>query len=177
MRSKHRQSQQQWHYLCIQKQNSTSHWSLLNRKKKKFKICSRDSDRLLPGTSVRNSAHGTRCFQGAEGAGFPCDLGWEHRLRMRATGIQGGGSGQRFPYLFVYVFKKCLMWAIFQSLLTLLQHCLFCVLAFWPRGTRDLGSPTRDGTHAVCTERLSLNRCAARKAPHILNAGHCWAVW
>ena len=40
---------------------------------------------------------------------------------------------------------------------------------FWPLGMRDLSFPTRDQTHAPCTEVWSPNHWAARDVPEPLS--------
>ena len=66
---------------------------------------------------------------------------------------------------FLSFFFFFLMWIIlkvFIGFVTILL--LFYVLVFWPQGTRDLSSPTRDQTHTPCTGRWSLNHWTAKES-------------
>ena len=56
-----------------------------------------------------------------------------------------------------------------QSLLNLLQYCLFYVLAFWPQGIWDLSSLTRDWTCTPCTGRRRFNHWTTREVPSFID--------
>ena len=59
-----------------------------------------------------------------------------------------------------------LMWTIFKVFIEFVTILLlFYVLVFWPRGTWDLSSSTRDRTHTPCIGRWSLNHQTAREVP------------
>ena len=56
------------------------------------------------------------------------------------------------------------MWTIFKVFIECITILLlFYVLVFWPRGTWDLSSPTKDQTRTPCNRRRSLNRWTARE--------------
>ena len=59
----------------------------------------------------------------------------------------------------------------------MLQHCLFYVLVFWPRGRWDLSSPTRDGTRTPCIGRQSLNHWTAMEVPCNLDINPLSDTW
>ena len=60
------------------------------------------------------------------------------------------------------------MWTIFK---VFIEFCTilspFYVLVFWPRGTGDLGSPSRDRTFTPCAGRQSVNHWTTREVQWI----------
>ena len=59
-----------------------------------------------------------------------------------------------------------LMWTIFKVFIEFATILLLIyVLFFWPRGTQDLNSPTRDGTQGLCSGSWSLNHWTTREVP------------
>ena len=61
-----------------------------------------------------------------------------------------------------------LMWTIFKVCIEFATILLsIYVLFFWPQGTQDLSSPTRDGTQGLCSGSWSLNHWATREVPWV----------
>ena len=83
----------------------------------------------------------------------------QHRRGKWLSPSTGGRKARTGFFLF-------LMWTIlrvsteFATMLPLLY-----VLVFWPRGMRDLSSPTRDQTRNPCFGRPSPNHWTAREVP------------
>ena len=64
-----------------------------------------------------------------------------------------------FSFLTMNFLRTFLMWAIFKVFIEFVTILLlFSVLAFWPRGTWDLSSSTRDWTCSPCIGRQRFNR-------------------
>ena len=60
------------------------------------------------------------------------------------------------------------MWTIFKVFIKFVTSLFqFSVLCFWPRGTWDLSSLTRDQNHGPWTGRRNLNHWTAREVPLI----------
>ena len=66
----------------------------------------------------------------------------------------------------------CTIFKVFIESVTVLL--LFYVLVFWPWGTWDLSSPTRDRTCTPCSGRLSLNHWTTREVPSYFLVSIFW---
>ena len=76
--------------------------------------------------------------------------------------------GKAFFFVF-FCFLLCFLWCgtFLKSLVNFLQYsfCFMVCFFFWPQGTRDFNSPTRDWTCIPCIGRWSLNHWTAREVP------------
>ena len=90
----------------------------------------------------------------------PLQVHWIERL----SGEGNSWTEKYRPVLFLFFFL--LMWTIFKIFIEFVTIVfLFYVLVFWPQGTWELNSPTRDQTCTPCIGWLSLNHWATSMSP------------